>query len=185
MTSDKNTPKAPGADRTIISVDAMGGDLGPAAVVAGISNVAAKNPEIGFIISGDMPTLKSLLADKPDLANHCEIRHAEEIVSMDDIFSKEQEINIYRIIQECCNNIIKHSNASAARIVIQKKGRNIEITVFDNGKGFDLEKNKDIINSLGLKSIRERVKYLKGTVKFESKLNAGTKIILKIAYEQK
>jgi len=84
MTSDKNTPKAPGADRTIISVDAMGGDLGPAAVVAGISNVAAKNPEIGFIISGDKPTLKSLLADKPDLANHCEIRHAEEIVSMDD-----------------------------------------------------------------------------------------------------
>jgi len=107
----------------------------------------------------------------------------EEIDVIDGLFSKEEEINVYRIVQECINNIIKHANASAVRIVVQKRKKNIEITVFDNGKGFDLEKNKDIINSLGLKSIRERVKYLKGTVNFESKINAGTKISIKIAYE--
>jgi len=108
----------------------------------------------------------------------------EEIDVIDGLFSKEQEINIYRIVQECINNIIKHANASAARLVIQKQIKNIEMTVLDNGKGFDLEKNKDIINSLGLKSIRERVKYLNGTVLFDSKVNRGTKITLLIPFEK-
>ena len=112
-----------------------------------------------------------------------EIIFTEEIDAIDDLFSKEEEINIYRIVQESVNNIIKHANATAARIVIVKKEKYLELFIFDNGKGFDLEKNKDIINSLGLKSIRERVKYLKGTVNFESKINAGTKISIKIAYE--
>ncbi len=84
MTSDQNTPKAQGAPRTIISVDAMGGDLGPAAVVAGIALSAAKNPDIGFIVTGDEPTLKTLFAKNPDLARRCEIRHAEDVVSMED-----------------------------------------------------------------------------------------------------
>jgi len=113
-----------------------------------------------------------------------EIIFTEEIDAINDLFSKEQEINIYRIIQECSNNIIKHANASAARIVVQKQNHNIEIIVYDNGKGFDLEKNKDIINSLGLKSIRERVKYLNGTVLFDSKINKGTKITLLIPFEK-
>ena len=113
-----------------------------------------------------------------------EIIFTEEIDAMEGVFSKKQALNIYRIVQECINNIIKHANASAARIVVQKQMKNIEITVFDNGKGFDLEKNKDIINSLGLKSIRERVKYLNGTVQFNSTLNKGTKIILQIPFEK-
>ena len=83
MTSDTNTPTTLGATRTIISVDAMGGDLGPAAVVAGISRSAHLNPEIGFIVSGDKPTLESLLTKKSGLAERCEIRHAEEVVTMD------------------------------------------------------------------------------------------------------
>lgn len=62
----------------------MGGDLGPAAVVAGISLSARRNPDIGFIVSGDESILKPLLAKKPDLAARCEIRHAEEVVTMHD-----------------------------------------------------------------------------------------------------
>ena len=83
MTSDTNTPTTLGATRTIISVDAMGGDLGPAAVVAGISRSARQNPDIGFIVSGDKPTLDALFAKKRDLAERCEIRHTEEVVTMD------------------------------------------------------------------------------------------------------
>ncbi len=107
----------------------------------------------------------------------------EEIDNIDGVFSKEQEINLYRIIQECFNNILKHANATAARIIIKKTNRFINITILDNGKGFDLEKNKDLVNSLGLKSIRERIKYLKGSVSFNSKLNKGTTIKIQIAYE--
>ncbi len=83
MTSDTNNPTTLGATRTIISVDAMGGDLGPAAVVAGISRSAKQNPDIGFIVSGDKPTLEALFAKKPGLAERCELRHAEEVVTMD------------------------------------------------------------------------------------------------------
>ena len=83
MTSDTNTPNTLGAARTIISVDAMGGDLGPAAVVAGISRSARQNPDIGFIVSGDKPTLEALFAKKRGLAERCEIRHADEVVTMD------------------------------------------------------------------------------------------------------
>ncbi len=69
--------------RTIISVDAMGGDRGPAAVVAGLALSADKNPDIGFILHGDKPTLEKLLAKRADLAEVCEIRHCDEVVTMD------------------------------------------------------------------------------------------------------
>lgn len=74
-----NAPK-----RTIVSVDAMGGDLGPAAVVAGLALSADKNPEIGFILHGNKPQLEGLVARHEGLAEVCEIRHADEAVTMDD-----------------------------------------------------------------------------------------------------
>jgi len=61
----------------------MGGDLGPAAVVAGISLSARQNPDIGFIVSGDGPALQALFAKNPDLAKRCEIRSTQEVVTMD------------------------------------------------------------------------------------------------------
>ena len=80
--TDTPNPKATGAKRTIISVDAMGGDRGPAAVVAGIALSAAKDPNIHFILHGDKATLKPLVA-KRKLKKRVEIRHADEVVTMD------------------------------------------------------------------------------------------------------
>lgn len=68
---------------TIISVDAMGGDRGPAAVVAGLALSADKNPDIGFILHGDKPTLDPLIAREPNLQGRVEIRHTQEVVTMD------------------------------------------------------------------------------------------------------
>jgi len=67
----------------IISVDAMGGDLGPAAVVAGLSLSAKANPDIRFILHGPQDQLVPLVA-KRGLAKRCEIRHAEGVVTMED-----------------------------------------------------------------------------------------------------
>ena len=69
--------------RVIVSVDAMGGDLGPAAVVAGMAKSQAKNPDIGFVVHGDSATLRKLIRKQPALAGICEIRHADDIVTMD------------------------------------------------------------------------------------------------------
>ncbi|MCV2881200.1 phosphate acyltransferase PlsX [Actibacterium sp. XHP0104] len=72
------------AARTVISVDAMGGDRGPAAVVAGIAKSATKNPDIRFILHGPEDQLKKLVARRRVLTGRCEIRHAEDVVSMHD-----------------------------------------------------------------------------------------------------
>jgi len=70
--------------KNVISVDAMGGDLGPAAVVAGLGLSAKHQPDLGFILHGDEAELKKLLAHHPELNDRVEIRHAERAVSMDD-----------------------------------------------------------------------------------------------------
>ena len=72
------------ADRTIISVDAMGGDAGAMAVVAGISESARKNPKIGFILHGPNDELERLVARRKDLVGRVEIRDAQGVVSMED-----------------------------------------------------------------------------------------------------
>ncbi|MZQ89853.1 phosphate acyltransferase PlsX [Frigidibacter albus] len=70
--------------RIVISVDAMGGDRGAAAVVAGIVRSAEKNPDIAFIVHGPEPELSKLLARHRHLQDRCEIRHAEGVVKMSD-----------------------------------------------------------------------------------------------------
>lgn len=83
MTALQDTSKA-GAGRTVISVDAMGGDRGPAAVVAGISLSAKKNPDIGFILHGPKAELERLVARKKALSGRVEIRDAKDVVTMED-----------------------------------------------------------------------------------------------------
>ncbi len=73
------------ADRcTLISVDGMGGDKGPAAVVAGCYLSAKANPDIAFILHGNEAELKALVSRRKGLSERCEIRHAAEVVSMED-----------------------------------------------------------------------------------------------------
>ncbi|SFP20440.1 phosphate acyltransferase PlsX [Tranquillimonas alkanivorans] len=69
--------------RIVISVDAMGGDRGPAAVVDGMAASAKKNPEIGFIVHGPRAELEPLI-EKRKLGSRCEIRDAERVVAMGD-----------------------------------------------------------------------------------------------------
>lgn len=68
---------------TVLSIDAMGGDLGPAAVVAGMAKSAAKNPDLRFLVHGDKPELERLIARRRGLAGRCDIRHAKDVVTMD------------------------------------------------------------------------------------------------------
>jgi glycerol-3-phosphate acyltransferase PlsX len=79
---------APGPQRTptgriVVSVDAMGGDLGPTAVIAGLAHSAQKNPDIAFIVHGPKAELQRLIA-KRRIEDRCEIRDAESVVRMDD-----------------------------------------------------------------------------------------------------
>ena len=88
MTAQTDHPNAKSdvrkTGRTLISVDAMGGDMGPAAVVAGCSLSAQINSDIAFILHGDSAQLEQLVAKKPELSGICDIRHASDIVTMED-----------------------------------------------------------------------------------------------------
>ncbi|MEM9434509.1 MAG: phosphate acyltransferase PlsX [Pseudomonadota bacterium] len=71
------------SSNTVISIDAMGGDLGPAAVVGGMAQSAAKNPDIRFLVHGRKADIEPLLARRK-ITNLCEIRDTEEVVRMDE-----------------------------------------------------------------------------------------------------
>lgn len=99
-----------------------------------------------------------------------------EIDNIDNIFSKEDEVNIYRIIQESLSNILKHANAEAGKVSIKKFANNILISIRDNGVGFDFAEKYQDVKSLGLKTLLERTKFLKGQMKVTSKKDTGTVI---------
>ncbi|QBY00754.1 phosphate acyltransferase PlsX [Rhodophyticola sp. CCM32] len=79
-----DTAALTGADvpGTVLSIDAMGGDLGPSSVVSGIAKSASKNPALQFIIHGDEAQLTPLVERKKILAGRCDIRHADAVVTM-------------------------------------------------------------------------------------------------------
>ncbi len=72
------------AGRIVISVDAMGGDKGPAAIVAGCDVSARKNPNISFILHGPEAELRALINRRKSLQGRCEVRNSTDIVTMDD-----------------------------------------------------------------------------------------------------
>lgn len=98
---------------------------------------------------------------------------SSEIDDISNILSPEKEVNLYRIVQESISNIIKHSEAEAARVEIQKEPKYIHVRIKDNGKGFDFSEKHNDFKSLGLKTLKERTKFLKGTMKVESEKNKG------------
>lgn len=121
---------------------------------------------------------KAIINAVEEVNDLSEIFFTEEIENIDAYFSGDKEIYLYRIIQECVNNIIKHSKATAAKITIKDKSRKVIITIQDNGIGFNFEKNLNKLKSLGLKSLIERVDFLKGKITFDAPANKGTIITI-------
>lgn len=72
------------AQTTVISVDAMGGDRGPAAVVAGLGISAAQHRDVGFILHGDQAVLRPLVDRQPGLSGRVTLVHADRVVTMND-----------------------------------------------------------------------------------------------------
>lgn len=70
--------------KVTLSIDAMGGDRGPAAVVAGVSRSASKNDHLNFILHGNGAELEKLVKKRKNLNNRVEIRDVAGVVSMDE-----------------------------------------------------------------------------------------------------
>lgn len=82
--SERKSDQTADAGSIVISIDAMSGDRGPAAVVSAMALSVEKNPAIGFVVHGDEAVLKPLLARRKTLEGRCKIRHAPRVVTMDE-----------------------------------------------------------------------------------------------------
>jgi signal transduction histidine kinase len=89
------------------------------------------------------------------------------------------ETVLYRVIQECVNNVIKHSGASNLDISLLKDADGIAATVEDNGCGFDTS-DKLKFEGIGLKNITSRIEFLKGSVDFDSSPGKGTLVAIHV-----
>ena len=89
------------------------------------------------------------------------------------------ETVLYRVVQECVNNVIKHSGANHLDISLIKDHDGISVTIEDNGKGFNTTE-KENAEGIGLKNIRTRITYLKGTVDFDSTPGKGTLVAIHV-----
>ena len=89
------------------------------------------------------------------------------------------ETVLYRVIQESVNNVIKHAGANELDIQLTKDEEGINAMIEDNGKGFDTAQLEQF-EGIGLKNIRSRVAYLKGTVDFSSTVGSGTLVAIYI-----
>jgi signal transduction histidine kinase len=102
-----------------------------------------------------------------------------EIIELGDLFSIDEQINLFRIVQESINNIVKHSEAKHAGVFITRDKDSFEIKITDDGKGFDVIKVSGK-KGLGLTSIAERARILGATYHLESTPETGTMILLKL-----
>jgi signal transduction histidine kinase len=108
---------------------------------------------------------------------------------LDDLkLDSDDEIALYRLIQEGLNNVKKHADATNATIRLVASFPNIILRIEDNGKGFDAEKRlASAINEkrMGLRSMEERVAILGGKMRIESRPMQGTKILIEVPIKGK
>jgi two-component system, NarL family, sensor kinase len=94
-----------------------------------------------------------------------------------DSLNKNTETVLYRVLQECVNNVIKHAHASNLDIALIKDESGINATIEDNGIGFDTaDKNK--FSGIGIDNMLKRINFLKGSIEWQSSEKNGTLVAI-------
>jgi len=121
---------------------------------------------------GLIPALKDLM-NRYDSEQGPEIifQHFDITTDIDQTIA----LSIYRIIQEILNNAIKHAKASEILLQLNQEADELIIHIEDDGIGFNVKGN---YKSMGLKNIKSRVNYMKGTIEIDSRINEGTSYLI-------
>lgn len=105
-----------------------------------------------------------------------------DLADIDDAFPEELRINVYRIVQEALNNVVKHSGATSADVTARRSGGTVTITVSDNGHGLSSERR--IImpgqGGFGMTGMQERATLLRGSLNIRSDAEAGTLLTIQL-----
>jgi signal transduction histidine kinase len=86
----------------------------------------------------------------------------------------EVQVALYRVAQEALNNIARHSDAQHAQVHLARHSAGVELTISDDGRGFD--DSSVAPGHLGLGIMRERVEAINGVLSIESRPAAGTRL---------
>jgi signal transduction histidine kinase len=118
------------------------------------------------------------------IADSSEIKFSHQIDAINSELPKEAQINLYRIVQESLNNIVKHSAATEARILLKKDSSVLHLLIEDNGKGFNLGAISNAQRGMGLTGIAERAKAIGAKPEIHSEPGQGTTITLNIGLKK-
>jgi PAS domain S-box-containing protein len=104
--------------------------------------------------------------------------NAEVTLEIESDSNTPEEItrNLHRIVQECLNNITKHSEASRVDIYLCSNQEGVEIRISDNGLGFNTQTISP--GSMGIEIMRDRARKIDAKMKIESQLGSGTQIMI-------
>ena len=121
---------------------------------------------------------KAVLSSVESLCRSSTIDIECAVDNVDDFFPKDIEISFYRIVQEALGNILRHAEASSAKVTVTRTGSSLRLIILDNGKGFALAEGHG--SGLGLIGIHERAEALHGHALVESVPGIGTTITVEI-----
>jgi signal transduction histidine kinase len=92
---------------------------------------------------------------------------------------RQKETILFRVIQECLQNIIKHAQATRVEIAFAYANSAVKIEVRDNGKGFLITRGNSL-SGLGMMNMHHRIELMRGKVTVESEPGFGTKIMIEL-----
>lgn len=147
-----------------------------------IDSILTKTREISYNLLPNTLVRKGLVKALEEYVNKLSEIHALDIsYTADEVaLDKEQEINIYRILQEIIHNTIKHSGATQLIIKLRVQGDLLLLMTADNGHGFNYEQQVENNNGLGLINLQSRTEILNAKFSYESDPKTGTKYIFEI-----
>ena len=123
----------------------------------------------------DLKELIQSLIDKLDYSTSIKTKFDYDV--KDNVIDDDLKLNIYRIVQEQINNILRHADASHIRILVCTEDTFLHVSVDDNGKGFDPDKKR---KGIGISNMINRVESFNGELQIESSPGNGCKLAIKI-----
>jgi signal transduction histidine kinase len=114
------------------------------------------------------------------LNENLQIRFSVHFSGMQERLPAEIEYNMYSIVLELINNVIKHAKATSVTIKLVRNESGIDLYVTDNGIGFSQNQNK---NGVGLQNVHARLESLGGSFTTVNLIEQGTQIVINIPVE--
>lgn len=108
-------------------------------------------------------------------------KFSTELQDIDGLLPSDQEISLYRIIQEGLSNATRHAQAARVMVEVRHEGGSLRVSLFDDGKGFEPDHtngNNHGRRGFGLAGMRERAKVLGGRIEIQSERGKGTRLTL-------